>query len=102
MNHVLRTGSERIIVLERLRQSEIIFPPDWDEKRATQKSSTQKPIFAATCYTKATVVIMWLLQHDPKRRPSALELSQSKLLPARVEDEYFKEAVRMMSQSKHL
>lgn len=44
-------------------------------------------------------VISWLLRHNPEDRPTALELSQSSLLPARVEDEYFKGALRMMSES---
>ena len=42
-------------------------------------------------------VITWLLQHNPHDRPSALELSQSSLLPPRMEDEYLKGALKMMS-----
>lgn len=45
------------------------------------------------------VVITSLLQHDPTHRPTALDLSQSTLLPPRLEDEYFKGALRMMSAS---
>ena len=41
-------------------------------------------------------VITLLLQHEPDKRPTALELSQSTLLPSRLEDEYFKGALRMM------
>jgi hypothetical protein len=41
-------------------------------------------------------VITLLLQHEPDKRPTALELSQSPLLPSRLEDEYFKGALRMM------
>ena len=41
-------------------------------------------------------VITLLLQHEPDKRPTALELSQSPLLPPRLEDEYFKGALRMM------
>lgn len=41
-------------------------------------------------------VITWLLQHNPNDRPTALELSQSSLLPPRMEDEYFKSALKMM------
>ena len=40
-----------------------------------------------------------MLQHNPNERPSALQLSQSPLLPPRIEDEYFKEALQMMSES---
>jgi len=44
----------------------------------------------------STAVITLLLQHEPDKRPTALELSQSSLLPSRLEDEYFKGALRMM------
>ena len=44
----------------------------------------------------AYAVITLLLQHEPDKRPTALELSQSSLLPPRLEDEYFKGALRMM------
>ena len=46
-------------------------------------------------------VITWLLQHDPDDRPDAVELSQSKLLPPRVEEEYLKDALEMMGTSAH-
>ena len=42
------------------------------------------------------VVRNLLLQHEPDKRPTALELSQNPLLPSRLEDEYFKGALRMM------
>ncbi|KAG2137935.1 kinase-like domain-containing protein [Suillus clintonianus] len=81
MNYSFSTGSERIAVLEDLRKPEVYFPRDWDLHR-----SSQKQIIAA------------LLRHDPAERPNALELSQSPLLPPRVEDEYFKGALRMMTK----
>ena len=55
-----------------------------------------------TIYVFPLVVIIWLLQHDPDKRPSALELSQSLLLPAPLEDEYFKGALQMMGESLSL
>lgn len=42
-------------------------------------------------------MITLLLQHDPDKRPSALELSHSDLLPPRVADEFFKETLSVMS-----
>jgi hypothetical protein len=48
---------------------------------------------------KVSIVITCLLDHDPDTRPTALELSQSPLLPARLEDEYFKSALGMMGTS---
>ncbi|KAG0696775.1 hypothetical protein DFH29DRAFT_949716 [Suillus ampliporus] len=81
MNYSFSTGSERIAVLEDLRKPEVYFPRDWDTHRSSQKQ-----------------IIASLLRHDPVQRPNALELSQSPLLPPRVEDEYFKGALRMMAK----
>lgn len=81
MNYMFSTGAERIAVLEDLRKPQIIFPAGWEPHRARQRE-----------------IINWLLQHDPNARPSALELSQSPLLPPRVEDEYFRGAIRMMAK----
>ncbi|KAF8839726.1 Serine/threonine-protein kinase [Paxillus ammoniavirescens] len=81
MNYPFSTGAERITVIEDLRKPEVYFPRDWEAHRTRQKQ-----------------IISWLLRHDPGERPSALEVSQSSLLPPRVEDEYFKGALRMMSK----
>lgn len=43
-------------------------------------------------------VITRLLDHNPDERPSALELSQSNLLPPRVEDEFFKDTLQMIGK----
>ncbi|KIJ60152.1 hypothetical protein HYDPIDRAFT_139699 [Hydnomerulius pinastri MD-312] len=81
MNYTFSTGAERIAVIEDLRKPEVYFPRDWEPHRTRQKQ-----------------IIAWLLRHDPSERPSALELSQSSLLPPRMEDEYFKGALRMMAK----
>ena len=39
-----------------------------------------------------------MLKHNADERPTALELSQSSLLPPRLEDEYFRGALKMMSK----
>ncbi|KAI5119391.1 hypothetical protein M0805_005934 [Coniferiporia weirii] len=80
MNYMFRTASERIFVIENLRHPDIIFPSDWDAKRSHQRE-----------------IITLLLQHDPSHRPTAIQLSQSPLLPPRMEDEYFKEALHTMT-----
>ncbi|KAJ3758340.1 kinase-like domain-containing protein [Lentinula raphanica] len=87
MNYAFSTGSERIFVLERLRKPDIQFPATWDTSRTRQRE-----------------IITWLLQHEPDQRPSAIELSQSPLMPPRMEDEYFKGALRLMAKpdSPHL
>ncbi|CAL1710511.1 unnamed protein product [Somion occarium] len=79
MNYMFSTRSERIVVIESLRKPGIYFPSDWDARRSRQRQ-----------------IITWLLQHNPNDRPTALELSQSSLLPPRMEDEYFKNALKMM------
>ena len=45
------------------------------------------------------LVITWLLQHEPQKRPTAYELSQSPLVPPRMEGEYFKGALHLMGES---
>lgn len=42
------------------------------------------------------IVITWLLQHEPSGRPTALELSESPLMPPRLEDENFRGALNLM------
>ncbi|GLB36853.1 putative anticodon binding domain of tRNAs [Lyophyllum shimeji] len=82
MNYTFSTGSERIAVIEDLRKPGIFFPPGWDPRRTRQRE-----------------IITWLLQHRPDDRPTALELSQSPLLPQRLEDEYFKGALSLMTKA---
>lgn len=80
MNHgPFNTDSERIYVIEGIRKLDIKFPSNWPSARARQKK-----------------IIVWLLQHEPAKRPTALELSQSDLMPARVEDENIKSALSVI------
>lgn len=46
----------------------------------------------------SVLVITWLLQHDTNDRPTALELSESPLMPPRLEDENFKDALNLMGE----
>ncbi|KAJ1975050.1 eukaryotic translation initiation factor 2-alpha kinase, partial [Dimargaris verticillata] len=81
MCYPLQTGMERVKVLYDLRKSDVIFPPEFpDDHLANQKR-----------------IIAWLLDHDPKRRPTSLELFQSDLLPPRMEDDYIQECVRTIA-----
>ncbi|KAG9268185.1 eIF-2-alpha kinase GCN2 [Astyanax mexicanus] len=61
----MATASERITVLSQLRKESIDFPEDFGD----YESGAQKK------------VICWLLNHDPARRPTAVELLKSDLLP---------------------
>ncbi|KNE56307.1 PEK/GCN2 protein kinase [Allomyces macrogynus ATCC 38327] len=76
--HRFSTGMERATTLLRLRQPEIIFPPEFPE-------SPQK------------CLIQWLLNHDPRQRPTSMEVLQSHLLPTTFEDEVLQEAMRAMT-----
>ncbi|KAG6890525.1 hypothetical protein C0995_007725 [Termitomyces sp. Mi166 len=82
MNYTFSTGAERIAVIEDLRKPGIFFPDGWDPSRHRQRE-----------------IITWLLQHRPEDRPTAVELSQSPLLPSRIEDEYFKGALNLMTKA---
>ncbi|KAF8060720.1 kinase-like domain-containing protein [Lyophyllum atratum] len=82
MNYTFSTGAERIAVIEDLRKPGIFFPNGWDPHRTRQRE-----------------IITWLLQHQPSNRPTALELSQSPLVPQRLEDEYFKGALGLMTKA---
>lgn len=98
MNYMFSTRSERIVVIENIRKPGIYFPPDWETRRSRQRQS--KFVFLwVSHFHNIVVVITWLLQHNPSDRPTALELSQSSLLPPRMEDEYFKSALKMMGES---
>ena len=99
MNYFFKTDSERHKVLPDLRRPTIDFPKDWDAKRTGQKQSEfSGHAYSVTILTSFTVVIVieWLLKHDPDERPSAIQLSQSPLLPPRVEDEYVMGALNMI------
>lgn len=101
MNYSFSTGAERIAVIEDLRKKDIIFPGHWDAHRTRQRQSKiMSKVFSSIHLQSGeySSVISWLLRHNPDDRPTALELSQSSLLPPRVEDEYFKGALRMMSE----
>ena len=99
MNFRFSTDSERIATISNLRRPEIVFPEDWDVRRERQRQSRCFLIRHGALADYMCAVITWLLQHDPDDRPDAVELSQSKLLPPRVEEEYLKDALEMMGRS---
>nr|D4A7V9.2 RecName: Full=eIF-2-alpha kinase GCN2; AltName: Full=Eukaryotic translation initiation factor 2-alpha kinase 4; AltName: Full=GCN2-like protein [Rattus norvegicus] len=64
--HPMVTASERIFVLNQLRDpTSPKFPDDFEDGEHTKQKS----------------VISWLLNHDPAKRPTAMELLKSELLP---------------------
>lgn len=81
MCYPLATGMERAMTLRHLQHPDIIFPPEFP----SDKMKAQKEVITA------------LLNHNPKERPSSLELLQSNLLPPKLEDEYIQECVRTIA-----
>ncbi|TPX34299.1 hypothetical protein SmJEL517_g03036 [Synchytrium microbalum] len=81
MCHPFGTAMERAICLRELRRPEILFPSEFDLKRHDAKSK----------------IIKWLLSHNPKERPSCLELLSSSLMPPMLEEEKLAEALRLMT-----
>lgn len=81
MCYSMGTGMERAETLNRLRLYEIIFPSNFpDSKKATEKK-----------------LIRQLLDHDPKRRPSAARLLQSGMIPVEHQDVIIKEALKSLA-----
>ncbi|RKP34192.1 kinase-like domain-containing protein, partial [Dimargaris cristalligena] len=81
MCYPLQTGMERVKVLHDLRRAEVVFPSEFpDHHLANQRR-----------------IIEWLLKHNPRDRPTSLELFQSDYLPPRMEDDYIQECVRTIA-----
>lgn len=78
---VYRTGMERILLIRELRDSGISLPAVWPHSKLE----------------KQTTLIRQMLDHDPDRRPSPLEILKSDLLPPKMEDEYIEECLRLMA-----
>ncbi|XP_041467880.1 eIF-2-alpha kinase GCN2-like isoform X1 [Lytechinus variegatus] len=87
----LSTGMERVKILGQIRQESIQLPEDFDELRNTNE----------------TAIIHWLLNHDPKQRPTSHELLESKLLPppqmedARLQDMLHQTVANRQSKGYH-
>ncbi|KAF8527423.1 hypothetical protein BU17DRAFT_81573 [Hysterangium stoloniferum] len=96
MNFSFSTQSERIAVLENLRTPEIVFPTTW-QGRLRQRQSEGFVIIVLR-KLDLIAVITSLLQHDVDARPTAQQLSRSDLLPPKVQDEYFRDALSVMTQ----
>ncbi|EST09153.1 Protein kinase domain protein [Kalmanozyma brasiliensis GHG001] len=78
---VYRTGMERILLIRELRDREVVLPASWPHSKLE----------------KQTALIRQMLDHDPDRRPSPLEILKSDLLPPKMEDEYIEECLRLMA-----
>lgn len=81
MCYQLGTGMERAMILNDLRLADVKFPSGFAESR----KPTEKRI------------IRRLLDHDPHRRPGAMELLQSGLIPLEHQDIIIKEALKSLA-----
>lgn len=79
MCHTLYTGSERIYTLNELRLQSITFPSGFGDARAEKK------------------IIQSLLDHDPKKRPTAKELLESRLLPLEHQEMVIQKALESLA-----
>lgn len=80
----IAAGMERVQVVEALRRKEPSLPTDFDIKR--------EPVQAS--------IILSLLNHSPKERPSSSELLQSGQLPVQMENETIRQTLAGLSDSK--
>jgi len=80
MCYSFSTAMERSVVLTQLREKVPIFPKQFEEK-----------------YPEKVKLISWLLNHDPDKRPTTLEILESDLLPPKLEEEILKEALRSIA-----
>lgn len=78
---VYRTGMERILLIRELRDANVSLPAVWPHTKLEMQ----------------TALIRQMLDHDPDRRPSPLEILKSDLLPPKMEDEYIEECLRLMA-----
>ncbi|CAG7836539.1 unnamed protein product, partial [Allacma fusca] len=67
----LETAMERVRVIAGLRQKEVILPKDFDELLLPQ----------------VAFILRWVLNHDPSKRPTSLELLQSDYMPPPLMEE---------------
>ena len=42
-------------------------------------------------------IIKWLIQRDPELRPSSIQILSNDLLPQKIEDDYLKDAIKIIS-----
>lgn len=81
MCYQLGTGMERAMILNDLRLVDIKFPSGFaDSRKPTEKR-----------------IIRRLLDHDPQKRPGAMELLQSGLIPVEHQDVIIKEALKSLA-----
>ena len=77
-------GMERAQVVENLRRKEPILPADFDIKGVPVQAN----------------IILSLLNHSPKERPTSSELLQSGKLPVQMESETIRQTLAGLSDSK--
>ncbi|KAG4034370.1 hypothetical protein MFRU_003g03380 [Monilinia fructicola] len=77
-------GMERAQVIDGLRKKEPVLPPSFDKVGKAVQAD----------------IILSLLNHNPKERPSSSELLQSRKLPVQMESETIRQTLAGLSDSK--
>lgn len=80
MVYALKTSMERYKAIMQLRTPEIVFPTDFDSRNLPEEKK----------------IICMLLNHDPRKRPSAKKLLQSGLVRVQQQDDLMKEALNAL------
>jgi eukaryotic translation initiation factor 2-alpha kinase 4 len=76
------TEMERRMIIMDLRREEVLFPKDFPRDKLKNEEA----------------IIRWCLNHNPKDRPTSMELLRSEYLPPKMEDEYIQESVRTIGK----
>lgn len=84
MCHPAVVGMERAQVIDGLRKKEPVLPPDFDKVGKAMQAD----------------IILSLLNHNPKERPSSSELLASRKLPVQMESETIRQTLAGLSDSK--
>jgi translation initiation factor 2-alpha kinase 4 len=78
-----QSSHERVKLLMQLRQVNK-FPKKFEE-----------------CHPRSAALIKWLLDPDPQKRPTVIQILQNELIPPKLEDEYIQEALKIITNSSY-
>jgi len=95
--HPFKTGMERAEVLSNLRGDSNHFNA-FNKVKSGRLSET----FIKESDPNAVKLILWCLERNPSKRPSASEILESELLPRKIEIEenYLQEALKIITNNQ--
>lgn len=83
-------------LLLRISENQILYFPPLGILPGRINERVSRSCFSDSTSSDEISVITWLLQHDPRKRPTATELLGSSLLPARIGEENLNLALDMI------